>query len=248
MPGSPNVMGEHDTGRKEAVLLLACQRAAAYLTHCVQQSKILAVPWGRIAAYVADFLQPPRPLTALEVAPMVGIIGAQITPAFEANAVAARFASAFGGKSLLLAAPALVTPAQYETFCQHRLVQEALQRLQQADTVLTPIGAPHPTESSIVKAGLMSAAEVQAMIDRRAVGEISNWWFDAAGQSLPTPHAQPIGLGLEGLQDIVKRGGTVVAVVAASQERIQPLQVAIQTKLVNVVVTDSITAQTLLQA
>jgi len=61
------------------------------------------------------------------------------------------------------------------------------------------------------------------------------------------PDARPIGLGLKGLADVVRDDRMVVAVVAASRARVAPLKVALEQELVNVLITDSVTAQTLLQ-
>jgi DNA-binding transcriptional regulator LsrR (DeoR family) len=67
------------------------------------------------------------------------------------------------------------------------------------------------------------------------------------GRQVDMPDARPIGLGLKGLADVVRDDRMVVAVVAASRARVAPLKVALEQELVNVLITDSVTAQDLLQ-
>ena len=55
-----------------------------------------------------------------------------------------------------------------------------------------------------------------------------------------------IGLGLDGLSEMVERRAKVIAVVGASRERIMPLRVALNSKLVNVLITDHKTAELLI--
>ena len=84
-------------------------------------------------------------------------------------------------------------------------------------------------------------------MEQGAVGEIASfWWFNRLGRLVELPQARPIGLGLDGLAEIVREGRKVVAVVAASRARIAPLRVALEQELVNVLVTDQVTAQELL--
>lgn len=79
------------------------------------------------------------------------------------------------------------------------------------------------------------------------MGEIaSHWWFDHQGSVVDQEEIHAIGLGLDGLSEMVERRARVIAVVAASGERIMPLRVALCRKLVNVLITDRNTAELLL--
>ena len=246
IPGREDVMDVAGSADKESVLLACCQAAAQWLTDTLKDGDTLAVPWGRMASYVAGQLNPSHTLRDLVTVPIVGVTGVTTHP-FEANTIAAHVASVFGGRSLLLAAPAVVTPAQYEVVTEIPLVKRVLDQASRANVVLTSVAAADPDTSTIVRQGLATTDEVSYVMREGAVGEIASfWWFDRIGRLVEIPNARPIGLGLRGLADIVRDDRYVVATVAASRQRIPPLRVALEQELVNVLVTDQVTAQELL--
>ena len=248
IPGRDDVLDEEASADKEAVVLATCQAAAQWLTDTLKDGDTLAVPWGRVASYLAGQLNPNYTLRNLVTVPIVGVTGVTTHP-FEANTIAARIANVFGGQSLLLAAPAVVSPEAYDVVCELPLVRNVLDRAQKANVVITPITAADPTQSTVVRQNLTSADNVRYAMKKGAVGEIASfWWFDKMGRQVDVPQARPIGLGLKGLADIVRDDRMVVAVVAASRARVAPLKVALEQELVNVLITDSVTAQALLQA
>src|SRR5579883_1488273 len=103
----------------------ACQAAAQWLVDTLKDGDTLAVPWGRIASYVAGQLNPTYSLRNLVTVPIVGVTGITTHP-FEANTIAARIASVFDGQSLLLAAPAVVLPEVYDVMSEIPLVKRVL--------------------------------------------------------------------------------------------------------------------------
>ncbi len=246
IPGREDVMDEESSADKESVLLATCQAAAQWLTDTLKDGDTLAVPWGRVASYVAGQLTPTHSLRNVVAVPIVGVTGVTTHP-FEANTIAARIASVLGGQSLLLAAPAVVTPAAYEVVRELPLVKRVLDQAQRAQIVITPVTAADPSTSTVVRQGLATPEQVRNAMAQGAIGEIGSfWWFDRGGRQVDVPDARPIGLGLKGLADVVRDDRLVVAVVAASKARVAPLKVALEQELVNVLITDSVTAQELL--
>ena len=249
LPGREDVMDAEESPDKESVVLACCQAAAQWLADTLKDGETLAVPWGRVASYIAgqlNQLAPSSSLKSLVTVPIVGVTGVTTHP-FEANTIAARIAATLGGRSLLLAAPAVVTPEQYEVVAQLPLVRRVLERVRGADVVITPVAAADPRTSTVVRQGLARPEEIEYLMEQGAVGEIGSfWWFNDLGRLVELPQARPIGLGLDGLAEIVRDGRKVVAVVAASRARVGPLRVALEQELVNVLVTDQVTAQELL--
>jgi DNA-binding transcriptional regulator LsrR (DeoR family) len=249
LPGREDVMDAEESPDKESVVLACCQAAAQWLADTLKDGETLAVPWGRVASYIAgqlNQLAPSSSLKNLVTVPIVGVTGVTTHP-FEANTIAARIAAVLGGRSLLLAAPAVVTPEQYEVVAHLPLVRRVLERVRGADVVITPVAAADPRTSTVVRQGLARPEEIEYLMEQGAVGEIGSfWWFNHLGRLVELPQARPIGLGLDGLAEIVRDGRKVVAVVAASRARVGPLRVALEQELVNVLVTDQVTAQELL--
>lgn len=244
--GLEEVMDLDTNPEKEAVLLSCCFNAANYLGISLRDGDTLAVPWGRVASYIAGYLIPKRKLPNLTVVPMVGVMGVDSNP-YEANTIAAKIGTAFGGKHLMLAAPAIVEASVFNLITEIPLVKSALRKLAEANVVLTTIAAPNPQTSTIVREGLATRDEVGEMVRLGAVGEIaSHWWFDGDGKRVERAHAVPIGLGLEGLKGVISNKGKVIAVVAASRERIKPTRVALESEFINVLITDHVSARELL--
>lgn len=235
---------------REALVMLIARAAARYLEENLREDDILGVPWGRMLSYITRQLQPTQALPSLIVVPMEGVMGVEADPvgwSFEANTIAAQIAAAFGGRAWQLPAPAVANPQCYKALIKHPLVSRALEKLQQATVAIVPIAPVDPRDSTVARMGLLERRKVEELKAQGATGEIaSHWGFDVEGNPLIDKDTRPIGLGLEGLRQMVEREDQVIAVVGASKARIEPLWVALQQGFVNTLVTDSITAEHLL--
>ncbi|HBD84138.1 MAG TPA: hypothetical protein EYN72_12670 [Dehalococcoidia bacterium] len=247
VPGRADVLDTtEETATKEALVLAIAQAAAWYLEDHLTNRDILLMPWGRMANYITRQIKAPHPLPDLTVVPMEGVMGVEHDP-FEANILASSIASKFGGRSLLLPAPAVVDSRISETIEALPLVQRVTEQYQRATMAIVPLASPDPENSTVVRTNLMSVEAVKDLVTRGAVGEIaSHWWFDRAGGVVEQSDVHAIGLGLDGLYRMVERRAKTIAVVGASRERILPLKVALSSGLVNVLITDHITAELLL--
>ena len=237
---------EEEAPQKEVMVLSIAQAAAMYLEEHLTNRDILLVPWGRMANYISRQLRPPRSLPGVTVVPMVGVLELEHNP-FDANIVAASIAAQFGGRSLLLPAPAVVERRVGGTIEALPLVRRVKALYEEATMAIVPLAPPDPERSTVVRTGLLSGDRVKSLLERGAVGEIaSHWWFDEDGRVVEEEeHA--VGLGLDGLSRMVTRRAKVIGVVGASRERIPPLRVALHHGLVNILITDHVTAKELLR-
>ncbi|HJO82110.1 MAG: sugar-binding domain-containing protein [SAR202 cluster bacterium] len=246
VPGRVDVMDTADeSSKKEALVIAIAQAAARYLENYLTNRDVLLVPWGRMANYIARQIKAPNPLPELMVVPMEGVIGIEYDP-FEASILASSIASKFGGRSLLLPAPAVIDSSIQDTIESLPLVKRVSQQYADATVAIVPIAPPDPKNSTVVRTGLMEVKAVEDLVDRGAVGEIaSHWWFDSNGGEVEQGAIHAVGLGLDGLTNMVRRRAKAIGVVGASRERIEPLRVALENKLVNVLITDHVTAEIL---
>ena len=161
--------------------------------------------------------------------------------------MAQEVALAYGAEFNWLIAPAIVRNLQQQQVVRELpLVQNTLQQINQATIAITTIAPADARQSTVVKRGWLEPEEVEALIERGAVGEICSWWFDTQGQEVRDDQIYPIGLGLENLRCMVQEDKKVIAVVGADHERLEPIRVAVASNLVNILITDHITAQYLL--
>ena len=238
--------GTEENPTREALVLSIAQAAARYLEQCLTNQDTLLVPWGRMVHYIGRQLRPPAHLSDLVVVPMVGLFGLEYDP-FEADVLASHIASLFGGRSVLLPAPAVVAKDVSATIEAVPLVRRVKALYERATVAVFPLAPPDPEHSTVVRMGLLSGEAVRDLISRGAVGEVASWWFDDKGRLVEDRMNHAIGLGLDGLSRMVRDRRKVIAVVGASRERISPLKVALTHRLVNTLITDHITAKELLR-
>jgi len=98
-------------------------------------------------------------------------------------------------------------------------------------------------QSPIHRDGFITDAEVSALLEAGAIGEITGWSFDAAGQLLDNPlNDRVASLPLE----IPPRRLTVVS--GGGPQKVAPLRAALKGRLLSALVTDEATAKALIDA
>ncbi len=249
IPGRAEILrgkGLLPSNTQEAIVESLAHQAAQYLDQQISSDDILTINWGRVMHAVVDHLSPSKTLLGLKIYPLLGNFSAQ-PESFEANLLAQEVASAYGAKFNWLVSPAIVRNLQQQEVVRElTLVQNTLQEINKATIAITTIGAPDANHSTVVKRAWLEPSEVQALMQRGAVGEIACWWFNAQGDEVRDQQIYPIGLGLEGLKRMVQEGKKVIAVVGADHERLEPIRAALQGKIINILITDHITAQYLI--
>lgn len=124
----------------------------------------------------------------------------------------------------------------------HRLapVKRARALAQSASITVVGIGQMDDT-APLVKDGFMSPGELSEACAAGAVGEIAGWAYDAGGQYLDNdPNSRVAGVRVE------PPSGNLVIAVAAGDAKIPGLRGAISGRLINGLITDEATAETLL--
>lgn len=232
---------------QEAIIERLANSAALYLDGCLSNEDYLCINWGRVMNAVVSYLHPSKTLTNLNVLPFLGHLSSQ-PDAFEANRLAQEVAAGYGAKFNWLVAPAIVRNLhRQEVVRELTLVKKTLQLINSATVAITAIAPANAQSSTVVKRGWLSSVEVQRLIERGAVGEICSWWFDKDGQEIRDDKIYPIGLGLDGLKKMVKEDKRVIAVVGADKERLEPIRAALAGRIINILITDHITAQYLIE-
>ena len=156
-----------------------------------------------------------------------------------------RLARVVGGQALLLPAPgAAGTPEARDAFYDDPYVSQTLALARQANLAFMGVGAPRADSILVQEGNIVSWPELEALMRQGAVGDINLRYYDAEGQSVPSDlDERVIGLTLDEIRAI----DTVVG-VAGGAAKLQAIQGALQGQLVDVLVTDHVTAQQLLQA
>ncbi|MEV7796662.1 sugar-binding domain-containing protein [Streptomyces sp. NPDC087512] len=178
--------------------------------------------------------------TAVEVVPLAGSRGGRSSNA-NPHEVATSLARAVGGTAYHLPAPLLATtPEAAEAIRGLDEVQGTLNVAAAADALVLGIGGTAGVAQALRRS--VTETEFAALRELGAVGDASARFFDANGQAVDSPiDRRVIGLTLEHMRVIPIRMG-----IAGGIEKHTPLFTALETGLVNVVVTDIDSARAVL--
>jgi len=204
---------------------------------------------GRTLRALADHLRrTPRPVrtSAVETVASVGYVG--LGGNLEANMNARDIAETYGGQFDQIPCVGLPMREEAAVVIQPHQVREGLQKCLTCDVVITgigPVGAVPDNGND-----LPSSKEIEAI--RRGGGclQIGYSVLDAAGRQVPTAY-KPIGLSPEDLYRMVHTSGPdgrreVILIAGGDRRRIVPIKVALSAGLVSWLVTDTVTAKSLL--
>jgi DNA-binding transcriptional regulator LsrR (DeoR family) len=194
---------------------------------------VVALGWGRTMAQVVAAL-PPLPDVA--IVPTIGGLAEQ-DASFQLNELVRRAAVASGGHAHFLHAPAMPSPALRRSLEGDPAIREVLACWDRISVALVGIGAP---PSSVQRAWTHLPGSRGVLVD--AVGDISWRYFDLAGEPVHYPEEQRL-LGVS--REQLAAAGTLLA-VAAGVDKAPSILGACRTRLVDVLVTDSTTAEAVL--
>ena len=214
-----------------AALAGAATRVLASLD--LAPGSVVALSWGRTMAQVVAALPP---LLNAVIVPTIGGLAEQ-DASFQLNELVRRAAVASGGHAYFLHAPAMPSPALRRSLEGDPAIREVLACWDQISVALVGVG---PTPSSIQHNPAHLPGGRGVLAD--AVGDISWRYFDLAGRPVHYPEERRL-LGVS--REQLAAAGTLVA-VAAGVDKAPSILGACRARLVDVLVTDSTTAEAVL--
>ena len=174
-------------------------------------------------------------------------LGAVVDPSRDTHSseLARRMAHFLGGRAIPLPAPGIAgNRAARNAFLRDDHIGKVLQAARTADIAFVGIGAPRQ-ESILVREGsIVKWEELEALKARGAVGDLNLRYFDAQGHEISSElDDRVVGLSLEDFRRIPHVVG-----LAGGADKLEAIRGALQGKLVDVLVTDHVTAQRLLES
>jgi DNA-binding transcriptional regulator LsrR (DeoR family) len=213
--------------------------AAGYLERSVGTTTTIGISWGSTLHGMVAALHSNR----LPKTKVVQIIGGLGQPEAEVHAtdLCHRLARSLGSQLTLLPAPGIVSTEQArDVLLADLFIQRAMSMFDHLDIAFVGIGTPAP-ESLL--GSILSRAELDALLQNGAVGDIALRFFDIQGQPVQSEIDQRV-IGITFAQ--LKRTRRVVG-ISGGAEKFQSVLGALRGKLINVLITDSINAEKLLQ-
>lgn len=197
---------------------------------------VVAIGWGRAVREVIRAGLPRIP-GVLTVAATGGM--QQHAPHFQVNEFVRLAAEEFGGAPHFIHAPYLPSSELREAFLGDAAIRDAVALWDRTDVAIVGIGLPHAINAPEASAATLSE---QALV--QAAGDVLRHYFDADGTLISWEgESRMIAMAPAQLQ-----ATRLVIGVASGPEKATAIIGAARARLVNALVTDSKTAQAILEA
>jgi len=219
--------------------------AAEYLMRISRPRDRIVLSWGNALLRMVNALPTARSgPSGISVIQGLGGLG-NLNQEVHATRMVRRAASALNAEAVLLPAPAVASSrAAWEAFCMDPSITEVLQRARAADLAFVGIGsceAQAITMPDFWRA--MTPGTLRDLMRGGAVGSINLRYFDVSGKNVASELDKAvIGLTLSELKKIPHVVG-----VAGGTGKLKAILAVLEERLVDVLITDHVTAQELLK-
>jgi DNA-binding transcriptional regulator LsrR (DeoR family) len=216
--------------------------AARILIKNLHRNSILGTSWGTAISATVDEVTLPYPLSGIKVVQLLGAVGTRLYQ-YNGVSIVRRLEEKLDAEGIYLNAPYLVDEVQAASMLmKNRDVHEALAFGSRADTALLGIGSTDIDASPYFLAGFITEKELSSIQASEAVGDVCGLFFDINGKMCcPEFNDHTVGIRFETLIKIPNRIG-----VAGGPAKVKPLVGALTGGLINILITDSVTARAVL--
>lgn len=215
---------------------------AQFLRRHIFTSAIVGLAWGTSISATIDAVDA-RENVPVKVVQLVGAMGAR-NAEYDGHTLVQRLAEKLGGEGYFINAPYFCqTPDMARALLVTHGVLETVALGKNAQVALLGIGSTNPKYSSYYLAGYVPLDEIERIRASGAVGDIAGIHFDLNGNQVCQEfYERLVTIRVEDLLRIPVRIG-----VAGGTGKVDPILGALRGKLVNVLITDNVTAQKVLE-
>lgn len=202
---------------------------------------LIGIGWGRTMLAVAEAAEDPG-FSDLSVIQAVG--GMTDDLSYAPEICATRLSRNLSARMIPVSAPAILSdPGMRDRLLQEPVLQQQLSNLSRLDMILLGLSPLRPG-STVDASGFLTTSEDGRERYRNAVGAVAGRFYDAAGKAVPGAlDNRTVGIDLPELLRVPTRIG-----VCGGFDKVQAILGALRGGFVNVLVTDSATAEGILRA
>jgi DNA-binding transcriptional regulator LsrR (DeoR family) len=217
---------------------------ADYLKRVVRSHDRIVIGWGESLLGMVNALSISSSVEVKDLTVIQGL-GGLSDPNEEVHAsdLTRRLAKHLGAQALLLLAPAVAASKNArKVLLSDQYTSTVLEKARTANLAFMGIGAPRRDSMLVREGSVVSWRNLADLMKQGAVGDINLRYFDALGHRISSQlDERIIGLTLEEISRI-----ELVVGVAGGSAKYNAIQAALKGKLIDVLVTDHVTAQQLL--
>lgn len=230
--------------RDGAIMARIGEAAAHFIETTLQVNEIIGVSsWSETVLKMVDNIHPQKADKAKYVVQTLGGIG---NPSVQSHAtqLTTQLAKLTGAESRLLAAQGVVQSREAKlVMLSDPYVRETMDLFGKITLAIVGIGPVEPSTVLARSGNVFSANELAELAEAGAVGDISLRFFDCTGKTIKTPlDDRVIGISLEELARVDR-----VVALAGGRAKTEAIFGALNTGILDVLITDKFTAKRLLE-
>jgi len=212
--------------------------AASYFQNTIQDKDIIGLAWGSTLSCMVNAFQ----FMDVKDTHVVQMIGGLGMPESEVHATSLvrRLTLMLNSKLTLLNAPGIIDNIDVkDVILSASYMQDVLHLFSKINVAYVGIGAPTGDSVMMKDGAIMSQADLDALLQKGAVGDIALRFFDINGQPVITDlDSRVIGISLDQLKKIPRVVG-----VAGGPQKHQVVAGALKGGFIDVLITDEQTAR-----
>jgi len=218
-------------------LYKTCLETAGYLSSLLTSRMKVGISWGT-ALYHTIRQLPKIGLVDCEVIQLMGGLGAAALY-YDGAELARILADKLCARFFPVLSPVLVQSRELrDALLKEPGIREALEKAGSADIALVGLSSDLPEDSSLVKAGFLSAEEARQVYNEGSCGHLCGYHYDAEGKFMESPiNNRVVGINPGGLLQIPRRMG-----IACGKQKARAIHAALKGRLITDLFTDELTA------
>lgn len=213
--------------------------AGHYLGQQLRDGLSVGVGWGQTLRHSLSFV-PHKLYKRLSIVSLIG--GLTHSSAVNPHETASHLADILGGQCYYFAGPAFTDTAETRTVLMNQpMLRDVFERGRNVDIAFLSVGEMS-RNSTMSRLGLISPDEVESLIAAGALGDLCSHWLNARGEMVDHPlNDRAVALRPEHLRKIPR-----VILASGGKNKVAMIRGVLVAKLANILVTDEVTAQSLL--
>lgn len=226
---------------KEEIEKVTASYAAHYLNAQLKTIRRLGISWGKGIRRIVDSVSYSSS-TEIDVIPLIGGMGDSYVN-IHSNQLCYDFARKIRGQSKYLYAPAMLSDEQLAIALRNnQTIRSVLDDGATVDFAIVGLGNPY-AESTMEEIGYLTEQDIQQLKNDQVLGDVNSNFFDAKGQKVDNEiNKSIVGITLDAIRNIPK-----VMAIADDERRMNIAKIAIETQLINILVTTDKIAKMLIE-